>query len=162
MALLLNSVASSLWAQDLRESAVAVRAEAVAAFRLIAGADELLLAEFASSLTDLGIELRELGQTEDGLPPTREAADLYRQLASTDDQYLPNLAGRLKDLTVFLAKVSRFSEAYETSQECVRLCWQLAAADPSRYSAELAGALSNMAGVTTAPGADGRLPDGPG
>ncbi|MFB4298263.1 tetratricopeptide repeat protein, partial [Actinomadura sp. NTSP31] len=83
---------------------------------------ERYLPDLATSLTNLGVTLSELGRLDEALPVTEEAVRIRRQLAQNNpERYLPDLATSLTNLGVTLSEHGREEEAQQAWEEIRRL-----------------------------------------
>jgi tetratricopeptide (TPR) repeat protein len=93
--------------------------EAVDIFRRLAETKpDAVLPDLARGLTNLGVDLSDLGRREEALAATQEAIDIRRRLAETrPDAFLPDLATSLGALNATLAAAGRHGEAAAAARE---------------------------------------------
>jgi hypothetical protein len=102
-------------------------------------------AEVACALTELAVDLTNLGRRAEATATTQEAVGLYRQLASADPvAYEPLLATVLTTLSIDLSGLGQHQEALASGREAIDIRRRLAQAQP-QLGADLATALQNFA-----------------
>ncbi|MFJ5984503.1 tetratricopeptide repeat protein [Lentzea sp. NPDC092896] len=101
--------------------------------------------ELATSLNDLGIDLRDVGRSREALTVVEQAVAIRRELAEAEpDRYRPALADSLIALEAFLGDVGRWREALTVVEQAVAIRRELAEAEPDRYRPALADSLNNL------------------
>jgi tetratricopeptide (TPR) repeat protein len=144
---LLSLVAAEMPDQTLalRERALTVEAQLVAALRGAADASEDSQSLLAGALANLGNRLSDSGRREEALQAAEEANNIHRQLAAArPDAFLPDLAISLNNLGNRLSDVGRREEALPAAEEAVKIRRQLAASRPDAFLPDLAGSLNNL------------------
>jgi tetratricopeptide (TPR) repeat protein len=129
-----------------RERALPPTEEAVSLYRRLAQANPAAhLPNLATSLSNLGIRLSELGHHDQGLAPTEEAVTLCRRLAQANPAaHLPDLAMSLSNLGIRLSGLGRREQALPPTEEAVTLYHQLAQANPAAHLPNLTTSLNNL------------------
>ncbi|MFK4100856.1 tetratricopeptide repeat protein [Streptomyces sp. NPDC019531] len=140
-----NSLAVRQSYAGLRDEALTTGQHALQAWRGVIRATPAHEPDLATSLTNLGAFLSEVGRREEALTATEEAVALYRRLAAVNAvTHEPHLADSLSNLGAFLAEVGRHEEALTATQEAVAIYRRLAAANPATHEPDLANSLSNL------------------
>ncbi|MFI7537321.1 tetratricopeptide repeat protein, partial [Streptosporangium sp. NPDC049376] len=135
---------AGLYARALTESDQATRL-----WRRLAELNrDAYLPNLASSLTNHGVQLAEVGQRQEALSVSEEAVRLYGELAELNrDAYLPNLAMSLNNYANRLAETGQRREAVPVSEEAVRLYGELAELNRDACLPNLAMSLNNYASL---------------
>ncbi|MGB2985621.1 MAG: tetratricopeptide repeat protein, partial [Phycisphaerae bacterium] len=101
--------------------------------------------ERARLLSNLSVDLSDLGRREEALEACNEAVGHYRKLAEArPDAFLPDLAMSLNNLSNRLSNLGRREEALEACNEAVGHYRKLAEARPDAFLPDLARSLNNL------------------
>jgi len=114
---------------------------------------EVVTAERARLLSNLGFRLSELGRPEEALRATSEAVEVFRRLADVDpDAFQPNLARGLEVFArVRAAAQVELTEALNAAEESVMI-YELQVERLPQFTNDLCGALAMLADVLDALG----------
>ncbi len=115
---------------------------------LPATGDDLWQAERARLLNNLGMMLRELGQSEEALKAMEQAVDTYGALAQRKPEaFQPDLAMSLNNLGGTLSNLDRREEALKATKQAVEAFRALAQRNPEAFQPYLAMSLINLGGM---------------
>jgi tetratricopeptide (TPR) repeat protein len=110
-----------------------------------AGSDYKVQSLYASSLSNLGVRMGELGRREDALAATQEATDIYRRLATERPGILlPYLAKSLDNLGVRMRELGRREDALAATHDATDIYRRLATDSSDAFLPLLAGSLNNL------------------
>ncbi|MET9572450.1 tetratricopeptide repeat protein, partial [Streptomyces virginiae] len=99
----------------------------------------------ATSLSNLGIRLSEVGRGAEALTATEQAAEIRRRLAAGNPAaHEPALATSLSNLGNHLSQAGRRAEALTATEQAAEIHRRLAAGNPAAYEPDLATSLSNL------------------
>ncbi|MEU1983275.1 tetratricopeptide repeat protein [Nocardia sp. NPDC019395] len=127
------------------EDAVAVGAEAVARYRVLAEHDpDSSRANLASCLNNFAFCLAKTELFEDAVAASAEAVEIQRSIAAENPAALPHLASSLNNLARHLDAAGRPEEAHAAAHEVVATYRRLVQQHPQVHLPVLAGALYEL------------------
>ncbi|MFJ7272000.1 tetratricopeptide repeat protein, partial [Streptomyces sp. NPDC099050] len=101
--------------------------------------------DLATSLSNLGVRLADVGRRAEALTAAEQAVEVYRRLAAGNSgAHEPDLAASLSNLGVRLAVAGRHAEALTAAEQAVEIRRRLAAGNSAAYEPDLAASLSNL------------------
>ncbi|KAJ6504074.1 hypothetical protein C8R47DRAFT_176686 [Mycena vitilis] len=117
--------------------------EAVYVYRKLAEKDPTIIKDLAGSLHNLGVDLRNTGQSQAAVCTDEEAVALCRKLTKTNPTVTKDLARSLHNLGVDLNNSGQYELAVHANEEAVELYDKLVETDPS-VTKDLANSLHNL------------------
>ncbi len=129
-----------------RKAVVADWERAIGLYRKLVKDDpDTFLPDLATSLSNLGIRLSDLGRREEALEAAKEAVEIRRHLAADrPDVFLPDLAGSLNNLAACLFEAKRFDEALPPTLQAVGIMVSMTERWPEAFTGSLQNAVRTL------------------
>jgi tetratricopeptide (TPR) repeat protein len=100
--------------------------------------------DLAMALSNLSLDLWNLGRREQALAAAEEAVEIRRRLAAANPAVEPELAAALNNLGMARWNLGRREQALEVAEEAIKTYRRLAGANPDAFEPDLAMALKNL------------------